>query len=118
MINCCFVFVWVIVFKMIFILKKYLLYYIPKGLLGLIAKMTTNEKCQYCSTHAKSVDEISSMFGYKANGVIYMKCVRCRETCEKWRQNNKEELNEKQKEYSKTYYDNHKEKVIAQQSEK
>ncbi len=80
--------------------------------------MTTSASCQYCSTHAKSVDEISSMFGYKADGVRYMKCLRCRETCEKWRQHNKEELNEKQKEYSKTYYDNHKEKVIAQQSEK
>ena len=79
--------------------------------------MTTSASCQSCSTHAKSVAEISSMFGYKADGVRYMKCVRCRETCEKWGQHNIDEFNEQQKEYSKTYNDN-KETVIAQLSEK
>ena len=80
--------------------------------------MATNASCQSCSTHANSVAEINSMFGYKADCVRYMKCVRCRETCEKWKQHNIEELSEKQKEYSNTYCDNHKEQVIAQQSEK
>jgi len=71
-------------------------------------------KCEYCSTYAKTCDEVNEKFGFKKNGEIYKRCKTCMNNICLW----KDEHKDKQTEYDTKHYENNKENIIKQQCEK
>ena len=69
-------------------------------------KYYESAKCQYCATYAKTCEEVEEKLGFKGNGERYRRCKKCMNNLCLWKEENKE----KQHEYKKKHYEQHKEK--------
>ena len=77
-------------------------------------KSYESAKCQYCATYAKTSEEVEEKLGFKGNRDRYRRCKDVWISCVYGKKN----IQEKQREYKGKRYEQSKENINAEESEK